>query len=90
MLDSYSTDRVSIEIFEIQFFRADFTPIHEYMFELSFLTTLNIYMECFKGCHNWCNLMQKKISQAYCESETYALIHLSIQEAAMFVHCTVL
>ena len=35
-------------------------------------------------------LNAKNISQAYCESETYALIHLSIQEAAMFVHCRVL
>ena len=31
-----------------------------------------------------------KIPQAYCESETYALVHLSIQEAIMFVHRRVL
>ena len=42
MLDNYSIDKVSIEIYEIRFFRADFTPIREYMFGLSFLTTLNI------------------------------------------------
>ena len=32
----------------------------------------------------------KSFSQAYCEPETYALVHLSIQEAAMFVHRRVL
>ena len=89
MLDSYSIDRVSVDIYENQFFRSDFTQIHEYMFGLSFLTTLNIYKDCFKGCHRWCTLMQKFL-QAYCELETYALIHLSIQEAIMFVHRRVL
>ena len=59
MLDSFSTDRVSIEVYKIQFFRADFTPICKLMFGLSFLTILNIYKDCFKGCHNWCNSMQK-------------------------------
>ena len=28
--------------------------------------------------------------QAYCEPETYTLVHLSIQEIAVFVHCRVL
>ena len=28
----------------------------------------------------------KSFLQAYCEPEIYALIHISIQEAAMFVH----
>ena len=32
----------------------------------------------------------KSISQAYCEQKTYVLVHLSIQEAAMFVHRRVL
>ena len=32
----------------------------------------------------------KSFSQAYCELETYALVHLSIQEAAMFVRRRVL
>ena len=35
-------------------------------------------------------LNAKSFSQAYCKSETYALIHLSIQEAAVFVHHKVL
>ena len=32
----------------------------------------------------------KSFSQAYCESKTHALVHLSIQEAFMFVHHRVL
>ena len=49
MLDSFSTDKLPIEVYENQFFRADFTLIREYMFGLSFLTTLNTYKDCFKG-----------------------------------------
>ena len=33
---------------------------------------------------------RKSLSQAYCESETYALVHLSLQEAVVFVHHRVL
>ena len=50
MLNNFSTDKLSIEVYEIQYFRADFISIREYMFELSFLTTLNIYKNCFKSC----------------------------------------
>ena len=32
----------------------------------------------------------KSFSQAFCELETYALVHLSIQETAMFAHRRVL
>ena len=49
MLDSFSTDKLSIEIYEKQIFNFDFHPIHEYVFRLSFLTTLNIYKDYFKG-----------------------------------------
>ena len=38
-----SIDNLSIEIYENQFFRSDFTHIHVYLFRLSFLITLNIY-----------------------------------------------
>ena len=38
-----SIDNLSIEIYENQFFRFDFTHIHVYLFRLSFLITLNIY-----------------------------------------------
>ena len=51
MLDSYSIDNLSIEIYEYQFFRFDFTHIRLYLFRFSFLTTLNIYKDYFKGRH---------------------------------------
>ena len=47
-----SIDTLSVEVYEIQFFRTNFNPIREYMFRLSFLTTLNIYKDCFRGCHS--------------------------------------
>ena len=52
MLNNYSINTLSIEISENQFFRSDFTPICVYMFWLSFLTTLNISKDFFKGRHN--------------------------------------
>ena len=51
MFNNFSTDTLSIEIYENQFFRSDFTHIHVYVFRLSFLTTLNIYKDYFKGGH---------------------------------------
>ena len=45
MLDNYSIDNLSIEIYENQFFKSDFTPIREYIFRLSIFTTLNIYIK---------------------------------------------
>ena len=54
-LDSCSIDRVFVEIYEVQFFRADFRPIHECMW-LPFLTTLNIYKDHFKGCKKLCTV----------------------------------
>ena len=52
ILYSYSIDNLSIEIYENQFFRSDFTRILVYLFRLSFLITLNIYKDYFKGCHS--------------------------------------
>ena len=57
-----SINRVFIEVYEILFFRTDFTLIREQMFGLSFLTTLNIYKDCFKGRYSLCNLMQKNFT----------------------------
>ena len=69
MLDSCSIDRVSVEVYENHFFRSDFTPIHVQMFGLSFLTTLNIYKDCFRAIT--ANATQcKSFSQAYCKPET--------------------
>ena len=49
MLDNYLIDNISIKIYENQFFKFDFTHIRVYLFRLSFLTTLNIYKDYFKG-----------------------------------------
>ena len=51
MFDSCVTDTLSIKIYENQLFRFDFMHIHVYVFRFSFLTTLNIYKDYFKGCH---------------------------------------
>ena len=58
MLDSCSIDTLSIEIYENKIFNYDFYPIRVYMFGLSFLTTLNIYKDYFKGRHSWCKWVQ--------------------------------
>ena len=89
MLDNYPTDNLSIEIYENQFFRSDFTQIWVYLFKLSFLTTLNIYKDYFKGRYSWYNLMQM-FFRGILWLETYALIHLSLEEAATFIRCRIL
>ena len=58
MLDNSSIEAVSIENYKIQVSRFDFTHIHEYLCRVSFLTTLDIYKDYFKGCHRGCNLKQ--------------------------------
>ena len=44
-----SIDNLSIEVYEKQIFSFDFHPIRVYMIRLSFLTTLNIHEDYFKG-----------------------------------------
>ena len=48
--NSTSTEAVSIENYEIQISRYNFTHIHMYLHRVSFLTTLDIYTDYFKGC----------------------------------------
>ena len=57
-----SSTAVLIENYENQFFRSDFMYIHVYVFRLSFLTTLDIYKDYFKGLLRWCNLMSSDYS----------------------------
>ena len=52
MLHRCSIDNLSIKIYENLFSRFDSTYIHVYLFRLSFLTTLNIYKDYFKGRHS--------------------------------------
>ena len=85
-----SIDTLSVEVYEIQFFRANFTPIHEYVFRLSFLTTLNIYKDYFKG-HQRLRRCEAKLCSCKLWLKTkFALIHLSLEEAAVSVHLRVL
>ena len=58
MLDSNSTEAVSIKNYEIQISRFDFTHIHVYLCRVSFLTTLDIYKDYFKGRQMWYKVMQ--------------------------------
>ena len=58
MLDNCWIDNLSIKIYENQIFNSDFTPIHVYMFGLSFLITLNLYNDYFKSRHSWCKWVQ--------------------------------
>ena len=74
-------------------FQADFHPIRECMFRLSFFTILNIYKDYFESRKRLQKLHKSTIPQVWRKvwPETYfALIHLSLEEAAIFVHRRVL
>ena len=45
---------VSIENYEIQISRSVFHAYPSYLCRVSFLTTLDIYKDYFKGCQTWC------------------------------------
>ena len=49
MLDNSSIEAVSVENYEIRFSRSDYMLILKYLCMVSFLTTLNIYKDYFKG-----------------------------------------
>ena len=50
-LDKSLTTAVSVENYKIRISKSDFTRIYEYLCRVSFLTTLNICKDYFKGCH---------------------------------------
>ena len=58
MLDSSLIEAIYIKNYEIQIFRSDFTHIHVYLCRVSFLTTLDIYKDYFKGRLKWYKVMQ--------------------------------
>ena len=61
-----------------------------YMFELSFLTTLNIYKDYFKGRQR---LHKCKAKLCLCKlwlKIEFALVYLSLEETTVFVHLRVL
>ena len=49
MLNRSLIEAISIENYEIQISRSDFTHIHMYLYRVSFLTTLDIYKNYFKS-----------------------------------------
>ena len=50
-LDRSSIAAVSVENYKIRISRSDFTNIHVYLCRVSFLTTLDMYKDYFKGRH---------------------------------------
>ena len=74
-------------------FHADFHPIHECTFGLSFLTTLNMYKDYFKGWKRLCMVTQEDNSPSVKKGVTvtyFAIVLHSFQEAITFVHRRVL
>ena len=57
--DRSSTAAVSVENYKIRISRSDFTHIHVYLYTVSFLTTLDIYKDYFKGHHKMMQLDAK-------------------------------
>ena len=53
-LNKFSTQAVYVENYEIRLFRSNYTHIPMYLCKVSFLTTLDIYNDYFKGRHRWC------------------------------------
>ena len=82
-------DRTSIEVeyvknYKITIFKSDFTHIHEYLCRVSFLTTLGIYNDYFKGRLKWCKkdaTWCKVIIHAYCDQRQFALVHHTLSRS---------
>ena len=77
-LDSCWAETVSIENYEIQISRFVFHAYPSCLCRISFLTTLDIYKDYFKSRLTWC----KVIIQAYYDLIQFAIVHLSLAEAA--------
>ena len=60
------------------------------MFGLSFLTTLNVYKDYFKGSQRLRKCKAKLCSCKLKPETEFALVHLSLEEAAVFVHRRIL
>ena len=77
-LNRISTAAVFVKIYEIRISRYDFMHIHEYLCRVSFLTTLYIYMDYFKGRHmdaTWCKVIIHVYCdrRQFCHSSSYSL-----------------
>ena len=58
-LDRILTQAIFVENYEIRFSRSNYTHILEYLCRVSFLTTLDIYKDYFKGRHKRCKVKQR-------------------------------
>ena len=90
ILDSSSTDNLSIENYEIQISRSIFHAYPSYLCKVSFFTTLNIYKDYFKGRLRWCNLMQSDYSlklwpETICPSSSFSWTSCYFLYAKSFV-----
>ena len=87
VLDSCSTETVSIENYEIHISRFVFTYIQVYLYRVFFLTTLDIYKNYFKGRQRWCKVMQPNANwlcmqivtgDRICPSSSYSSVEVSV------------
>ena len=60
-LDTSLTQAEFIENYKIKFSRSNYMYIHEYLCRVSFLTTLDIYKDYFKGHHKVLQLLYMHI-----------------------------
>ena len=88
LTDNLSTT-ISNKNYKNHTFRSVFHAYPSYVFSFSFLITLDIYKDYFKGRLNGCNLMQK-FHASILWLETYALVHLSLEEVTAFVRNRIL
>ena len=92
-LDKSSTAIVFVKNYKIKISKSDFTHIHVYLCRVSFLTTLKIYKDYFKGRHNVCKLMKLDANVLFKQIVTgdkFALVHVSLEEAVVFVRRRIL
>ena len=74
-LNRISTQAVSVENYKIRPFRSDYTHIPMYLYRFSFLTTLDIYKDYFKGHHEE---MQSDNTCILWSDAEIALVHRSL------------
>ena len=70
-----STQALSVENYKIRFSRSDYMHILEYLYRVSFLTTLDIYKDYFKSRHKWCKVMQSDYTCILWPETELALVH---------------
>ena len=82
----FSTKAVSIKNYEIQISKSIFHAYPSYLCRISFLTTLDIIRIILRAVIRLLHLLL----QAYCDRRQFALVYLSFEEVAAFVHRRVL